>query len=78
MKNDHELAKYLLIANVVELMAKEYKIPLSDARDRLYQSDIISLIEDNERGLFGESPWYVFSLYESHLEKNNKKIEKRT
>ena len=78
MDNNHALAKYLLIANVVELMAREYKIPFSEARDRLYKSDVVSLIEDDETGLYGDSPWYVFSLYERHLEKNILKNEKRT
>lgn len=75
---NHILAKTILITRVIELISKEYKIPISEARDRLYKSDVVSLIEDDETGLYGDSAWYIFSLYESHLEKNKQKIEKRT
>ena len=67
---EHLLAKILLITNVTELIAKKYSISLAEARDELYYSDIIGFIDDDETGLYGESPLYVFSLFEK--EKNNK------
>lgn len=67
---EHPLAKILLITNVTELIAKKYSISLAEARDELYSSDIIGFIDDDETGLYGESPLYVFSLFEK--EKNNK------
>ena len=47
-------------------MANEYKITISEAREKIYDSDIINLIDDDETGLYGESAWYVFSIYEQH------------
>ena len=67
---EHVLAKTLLITNVIELIAEKYKISLSTARDELYSSDVIDFIDDDETGLYGESPLYVFSLFE--IEKNRK------
>ena len=67
---EHLLAKILLIKSVTELIAKKYSISLAEARDELYSSDIIGFIDDDETGLYGESPLYVFSLFEK--EKNNK------
>ena len=61
---EHLLAKILLITNVTELIAKKYSISLAEARDELYSSDIIGFIDDDETGLYGESPLYVFSLFE--------------
>ena len=61
---EHLLAKTLLITNVTELIAKKYSISLAEARDELYSSDIIGFIDDDETGLYGESPLYVFSLFE--------------
>ena len=61
---EHLLAKILLITNVTELIAKKYSISLAEARDELYYSDIIGFIDDDETGLYGESPLYVFSLFE--------------
>ena len=60
---EHVLAKTILITRVSELIANEYKLPIDEARDKLYQSEIIDLIEDDETGLYGESPQYIFSLF---------------
>ena len=57
---EHLLAKILLITNVTELIAKKYSISLAEARDKLYSSDIIGFIDDDETGLYGESPLYLF------------------
>ncbi len=62
---EHLLAKTLLITKVSELIAQKYNLPIGEARDRLYASEIIGLIEDDETGLYGESPLYVFSLFET-------------
>ena len=59
----HELAKTILICKVIELLAEKKKITIGHARDLLYRSDFIHLIEDDESGLYGESPLRVLSLY---------------
>ena len=61
---EHILSKTILITKVIELIAEHYRVSLEDARNMLYESDIINLIEDDETGLYGESPLYVFSLFE--------------
>lgn len=67
----HQLAKTILIVKVTELIAEKYRISLSEARDKLYSSDLINLIEDDETGLYGESPLYAFSLYEEEMKNAN-------
>ena len=62
---EHVLAKTILISKVCELMATKYGLTIKEARDRLYLSPIIDLIDDDETGLYGQSPLYVLSLYES-------------
>ena len=66
---EHQLAKTLLIAKVIELIANRYSISISEARDILYDSNVIELIDDDETGLYGESPLYVFSLFEQEKRK---------
>lgn len=63
----HNLSKSILIVKVTELIAEKYHISLAYARDKLYSSDTIKLIEDDETGLYGESPLYVFSLFEKEI-----------
>lgn len=68
---EHLLAKTILIVKVTELIAEKYRISLSEARDKLYSSDLINLIEDDETGLYGESPLYAFSLFEEKMKNAN-------
>ena len=56
---EHLLAKTILITKVTEIIASERKLTLKTARDKLYNSNLIDLIEDDETGLYGESPLYV-------------------
>ena len=72
---EHKLAKILLITEVTELIAAHYRLQISDARERLYDSDIINFIDDDETGLYGESPLYIFSLFEQE-QKQAKHIQK--
>lgn len=64
---EHLLAKTIIISNVVELIVKEKKISFSEARDKFYSSKTIKLLKDDETGLYGESPLYVFSLFEQEI-----------
>lgn len=61
---EHVLAKTILISKVIELIASKYRLPIDEARNELYNSQIIDLIDDDETGLYGESPLHVFSLFE--------------
>ena len=70
---NHVLSKTIIISKVTELIAEKYRMSLKDARDLLYGSNIIKLIEDDETGLYGESPLYVFSLFEQDSQKEGGK-----
>lgn len=63
---EHVLAKTILITQVVELIAKKYRLSLQEARDNFYKSDVIDLLEDDETGLYGESSLYLLCLYERY------------
>ena len=67
---EHLLTKTLIISDVIELIAKHYRVSIKEARNMLYESSVIGLIEDDETGLYGESPLYVFSLFEKTRKQN--------
>ena len=69
----HQFAKTLIIIRVIEMISKKYRISIEEARDRLYNSRLIDLIDDDETGLYGEPPLYVFSIYEYEVSKQSKK-----
>ena len=62
---EHILAKTILISQTIELIAKEHKLSIEEARNRFYESDIIEMLDDDETGLYGESALYLLSLYEN-------------
>ena len=64
---NHTLSKTILISQTIELIAKKHKLTLEEARNRLYNSKIIEMLDDDETGLYGESAVYLFSLYEKSL-----------
>ena len=66
---EHVLAKTILISKVVELIADKYKTSVEDARNEFYLSEVAALIDDDETGLYGESPLYVLSLFEKYKAK---------
>ena len=66
---EHTLAKTIIVTKVTELISDKYRISINEARDKLYRSNIIDLIDDDETGLYGESPLYVFSLFEEEERK---------
>lgn len=68
--NNHQLARATLIVDVVELISNKCSIHIDEARNRLYDSKLIGLIDDDETGLYGESPLYLLSLYEKEVDKS--------
>ena len=60
----HVLSKTLLKTKVIELIANKKSVSLDEARDLFYSSETNKLVDDDETGLYGESPLYVFSLFE--------------
>ena len=62
--DNHVLSKTILISQVIELVAKKYKLSIEEARNGLYQSDIVEMLDDDETGLYGESALYLLSLFD--------------
>ena len=61
---ENVMSKTIIIYRVIEMISKKYNIRLEEARKRFYSSRVIDLLDEDETGLYGESPLYVFSLYE--------------
>ena len=61
------MVKYLLITKIVEMVSNKYKLPIAEAREKVYLSGITKLIENDETGLYGESALYIFDQYEKQI-----------
>jgi len=64
----HELSKTLIFNEVVQLIAQKNHISLDEARDIFYSSKTVLCFDDDTLGLYGESPLYIFSLFEEENE----------
>ena len=62
--DNHILSKTILISQVIELIAKKYKLSIEEARNRFYSSKVIEMLDDDETGLYGESALYLLSLFD--------------
>ena len=64
----HELSKTLIFNEVVQLIAQKNHISLDEARDIFYSSKTVLCFDDDSLGLYGESPLYIFSLFQEENE----------
>ena len=58
----HLITNSLLIHNIIETLVSERGLSFKHARDKLYNSNLIDLIDDDETGLYGESPLYALNF----------------
>ena len=70
-RKNHTTTNMILIGQTVELIAKEYKLSIEEARNRFYESDVINLLDDEETGLYSESALYLLSLFEERYASKN-------
>lgn len=61
---DRSLSKFLFITSLSEYLVKKYHLSYDECLDRLYTSELMPLIDDDELYLTGDSPIYVWSEYE--------------
>ena len=59
----HELVKIIIFSHVIEMIAQDYHMSLEEARDSFYNSELIKSFSNDELGLYGQSPLYIYSLF---------------
>lgn len=60
---EHYLIRGTIIPLIVEMIAEEYQITENEALARFYKSNTGALLADDETGLYGQSPLYIFGLF---------------
>lgn len=63
----HSLVRSVNIPNIVKLISEQYNIEELEALRRFYLSKTGDAYADDETGLYGQSPLYVFSLYQREM-----------
>jgi hypothetical protein len=59
----HSLVKATIIPEIVKLIARDEDIAEEEALSRFYESNAAVALDDDETGLYGQSPLYIYSLY---------------
>lgn len=60
---EHYLIRATIIPKVVEMIEVHYHLSEQEALRAFYKSATGASLADDETGLFGQSPLYIFGLY---------------
>jgi hypothetical protein len=59
----HRLIKATIIPEIIRLIAEKYSVSEEKALDMFYTSAVAASLDDDESGLYGQSPLYIFSVF---------------
>jgi hypothetical protein len=59
----HSLIKATIIPEVIRLIMEKYSVNEEKALDMFYTSAAAASLDDDETGLYGQSPLYIFSVF---------------
>ncbi|MGM9936313.1 MAG: hypothetical protein ACI38A_03120 [Candidatus Ornithomonoglobus sp.] len=60
---DHSTVRAVIVPIIIEKIMEYYHITAEEAYDEFYMSATGAALSDDETGLFGQSPNYIFGLY---------------
>ena len=64
----HETVRAIIVPEVVKKIMDRYHIDENTALDRFYRSSTGASFSDDETGLYGQSPYFIFGLYEQEMD----------
>jgi hypothetical protein len=64
----HGLIKATIIPEIVRLIAEKYSVGEGKALDMFYTSATAASLDDDETGLYGQSPLYIFSIFNDEMQ----------
>lgn len=60
-EKDFQYLKEQVTARMIEILTEEQNLPLEQAIDKVYSSDLFQKLSNAETGLFYQSPRYLLS-----------------
>jgi len=64
---EHGTIRATILPEIIELIMAEYKLNEREALDSFYRSSTGESFSDDETGLYGQSPLFIFGLYEEEV-----------
>lgn len=73
----HNLIRATILPAIVTQIQAEYKIDENEALGMFYTSEVGKLFSEDESGLYGQSPNYIFSLFRESMtvQKDNNRFK---
>ncbi|MGB8455278.1 MAG: hypothetical protein WCD89_23470 [Anaerocolumna sp.] len=68
---EHYLIRATIIPEVISLIMKEYPMTQEMALETFYSSETGALLAQDESGLYGQSPLYIYGLFKSEFEETD-------
>ena len=65
---EHYLIRSTIIPVIVKYIEERYHLPERQALDAFYRSVTAEALADDETGLYGQSPLYIFGLFADEYE----------
>jgi len=69
---EHCTTRATILPKIVELITDKFKLSEKEALDAFYSSATGAAFADNDTGLYGQSPNYIFGLYENEMDEKKK------
>ena len=67
----HHLIRATILPQIINNITKSYKVDENEALHMFYTSHTGCVFSDDDSGLYGQSPLYIFSIFEQeHREKH--------
>ncbi len=69
---EHCTTRATILPKIVELITDKFKLSEKEALDAFYSSATGAAFADDDTGLYGQSPNYIFGLYENEMDEKKK------
>lgn len=70
---EHSTTRATILPKIISLIITEYGLSETEALDAFYWSATGAAFSDDESGLYGQSPNYIFGLYVQEMNERNSK-----
>ena len=74
MTIDHNMTRAMVLPTVIQLIMKQYDMDENAALDAFYRSATGASFGDDETGLYGQSPNFIFGLFVEERKEAHKEI----
>ena len=68
---EHYCVRSIIIPVIAEKIMDRFNIDYLTALDRFYTSDTTASLADDDTGLYGQSPNFIYGLYLQEFAENN-------